>query len=94
MCFSNLPIEFDDEGNPHLASEADGVERPGAETESVACDCDDATADVPLEDADPEAMYEAILAEMPREARERLTSRAGRSRRPASSDRTERPTNP
>ena len=26
MCFSNLPIEFDDEGNPYLAEEADGVE--------------------------------------------------------------------
>ncbi|MFC4439109.1 MULTISPECIES: hypothetical protein [Natrialbaceae] len=100
MCFSNLPIEFDDEGDPYLASEAETVERPTTETESAACDCDDATADIPLEDADPEEMYESILAGMPREARERLTAHRGRRVRAAerdratSSDQTDRPTNP
>lgn len=53
MCFSNLPVEFDDQGNPYLADEADDVrhtDRPAAD-------------DAPL-DADPEGAYAAILEDI------------------------------
>ena len=75
MCFSNLPIEFDDEGNPYLAEEAEDVDRPPAseaEFEST-CGCAEVTDDVALDDADPEFLYESILETMPSDVRERLT---------------------
>ena len=81
MCFSNLPIEFDDEGNPYLADDADGVDRmPASKADSAStCGCSDATDDVAIEDADPEAIYEAILETMPGDVRERLTDPSDRA---------------
>lgn len=63
MCFSNLPIEFDDEGNPYLAEEAEKVGHP-TDTE---CGCE-----VTLDETDPETMYAAILASMPSDVREQI----------------------
>ena len=58
MCFSNLPIEFDEEGNPYLAEEADEVDA----VPEQGCGCGAQAEEVPLEEADPEAMAEDILA--------------------------------
>jgi hypothetical protein len=55
-----LRIEFDDDGNPYLADEADAVDRP-------ACGCGE---DVPaLDEDDPEAAFEAIVESVPEEVR-------------------------
>jgi hypothetical protein len=71
MCFSNLPVEFDDEGNPYLAEEADEVDAtPGAT--AAGCGCSDGAGEVGLDEADPEATYEAILESMPGDVRERV----------------------
>ena len=81
MCFSNLPIEFDEDGNPYLAAEADDVDRPtvSADDSAPSCDCDGETDDVALDDADPEAMYEEILETMPSDVREQLADSGGRT---------------
>jgi hypothetical protein len=55
MCMSNLPIEFDENGDPHLAEEADDVDRP-------ACGCGEAAA---LDDGDPADAYEEIVESVP-----------------------------
>ncbi|WP_049989602.1 hypothetical protein [Natrinema salifodinae] len=75
MCFSNLPIEFDDDGNPYLADEADDVDRPSDADEDhpSACGYADVTDDVALDESDPEAIYEEILETMPSDVREQLT---------------------
>jgi hypothetical protein len=89
MCFSNLPIEFDDEGNPYLAEEADEVDRtPASEAESASsCGCTDGTDDVALDDADPEALYEEIVETMPSDIHERLTDSSERPVRAAEPER-------
>lgn len=61
MCFSNLPIEFDEQGNPTLADDADSVD------EFAACGCDETVA---LETDDPEAAVEAVLSTVPESVRE------------------------
>lgn len=73
MCFSNLPIEFDEEGNPHLADEADEID--GIPTSG--CDCGADAEDVSLDESDPEAVYEDVLRTMPPAVRERITDRTG-----------------
>lgn len=71
MCFSNLPIEFDEEGNPYLADEAEEVEDPGNH------DRDDErvrdAGEAPL-GADPEAAYAEIVADVPDRVREELAA--------------------
>lgn len=62
MCMSNLPIEFDENGDPYLAEAADEVDVPG-------CGCED---DVALEALDPEAAFEDIVESVPDDVRERL----------------------
>lgn len=77
MCFSNLPVEFDEEGDPYLADEADEVERPGdVDHDHPACDCDVETGDVRLS-ADPEAAFEAIVGSLPEGARTHLEAAEG-----------------
>jgi hypothetical protein len=75
MCFSNLPVEFDEDGDPYLADEADDVTSPGENDRIGAvddeCGCDQ-NADAAI-DAAPEAAYDAILAAMPETARADLT---------------------
>lgn len=61
MCFSNLPIEFDENGDPSLAEEADDVERPG-------CGCEE----VALEELDPEEAFHDIVASVPEGVRDHL----------------------
>lgn len=86
MCFSNLPIEFDDEGNPHLADEAEAVDEPGNRD-----DPDDGDEALAL-DADPEGAYAEIVADIPEYVREQLvekhTGESGRDeqREPARGD--------
>jgi hypothetical protein len=65
MCFSNLPIEFDEEGNPRLAEEAEEVERP-------ACGCIDDAPALALDEDDPEEAFEEIVESVPDEVRARL----------------------
>jgi hypothetical protein len=82
MCFSNLPVAFDDEGNPYLAEEAEDVDPPGnidargdvdtsADADGStsggdrACGCSAEPGEVALDEGDPEATYEAIVASMP-----------------------------
>jgi hypothetical protein len=62
MCFSNLPIEFDEEGDPYLAEEAERVEQPDAGV---------GTTDGEL-DVEPRKTYEAIVGDMPPSARKHL----------------------
>ena len=63
MCFSNLPIEFDEAGNPYLADEAEDVEH--------VADCGCGT-DVAIDEEDPEAVFEAVASTVPEEVREEL----------------------
>ena len=74
MCFSNLPVEFDEDGDPYLADEADDVTSPGEDRAGAVADDRGRTAeeDVAI-DAAPEAAYDAILAAMPETARADLT---------------------
>ncbi|MFB6168099.1 MAG: hypothetical protein ABEJ43_04555 [Haloferacaceae archaeon] len=69
MCFSNLPLEFDEDGNPYLAEEADDIERPGEHDHAADCGCGTAEGDL---DADPEAAYETIVESLPEAAREHV----------------------
>lgn len=73
MCFTNLPVEFDENGDPYLAEVADDVDRPDtAEHDHAAEACDCADADAPLE-ADPEAAYETLVAAVSDATRDHLT---------------------
>jgi hypothetical protein len=67
MCFSNLPVEFDDDGNPRLV-DADGDD--GNQTH----DHDPPVAERATTDdgLDPETRYEAILDGLPDRTRDRL----------------------
>jgi O-acetyl-ADP-ribose deacetylase (regulator of RNase III) len=68
MCFSNLPIEFDEEGNPYLAEEADDIEH----VTDCGCGTDDG-----IDEADPEAVFEAVLSSVPEPVREEVGEREG-----------------
>ena len=63
MCFSNLPVEFDESGDPYLAEEADDVEH--------VADCGCGT-DVALDEEDPEAVFEAVASTVPESVREEM----------------------
>ena len=63
MCFSNLPIEFDEAGDPYLADEAEDVERVAD------CGCE---TDVGIDEEDPEAVFEAVASTVPESVREEL----------------------
>lgn len=63
MCFSNLPIEFDESGDPYLAEEAEDVEH--------VADCGCGT-DVAIDEDDPEAVFEAVASTVPEDVREEL----------------------
>lgn len=66
MCFSNLPVEFDEHGNPHLTASTDGNEDDHAhESDAVERATDG-------DDLDPETRYREILDDLPNRARERL----------------------
>jgi hypothetical protein len=70
MCFSNLPIEFDEQGNPALAEVADTVEDPGThDHDEHAVDTDE----VPTLDADPEAAYAEIMESVPESVHEEIS---------------------
>lgn len=72
MCFSNLPIEFDDEGNPYLAEEADDVEQ------ATDCGCD-ADSDTGIDESDPEDVFQAVLSTVPESVRAEFRKRDGES---------------
>lgn len=57
MCFSNLPVEFDDQGNPYLADEAEAVDQPD-------CGCASGYEEA-LEDVDPASAYADIVETLP-----------------------------
>lgn len=61
MCFSNLPVEFDESGDPYLAAEAEDVEH--------VADCGRGT-DVAIDEDDPEAVFEAVASTVPESVRE------------------------
>ena len=63
MCFTNLPVEFDENGDPYLAEEADDVEH------GTDCGCG---ADVAIDEDDPEAAFEAVLSSVPESVHEDL----------------------
>lgn len=77
MCFSNLPVEFDDQGDPYLADDADEVSEPGecdhdhGDATIHGCGCGEA-ADAAL-DADPEEAFEEILESVTDATRTHLT---------------------
>ena len=75
MCFSNLPIEFDEQGNPYLAEEADTVNQPGGGTHDHNHDHnhdDHHRNETEGGDPDPEAMYATIMDSLPEDARQRI----------------------
>ena len=63
MCFSNLPIEFDEAGDPYLAEEADAVEHADD------CDCGH---DVGIDEDDPGAVVDDVLSSVPEAVREEI----------------------
>lgn len=63
MCFSNLPVEFDEHGNPYLADEADDVDRPRAMSD-----------DEPSLDEDPRGAYAEIVNDLPEGLRASLAA--------------------
>lgn len=71
MCFSNLPVEFDQEGNPYLADEAEDVDRPDGRTSEA-----DRAGPAEIE-ADPERAYEAIVNSLPDGAQAHLVRGRG-----------------
>lgn len=79
MCFSNLPIEFDDAGNPYLGDEADDVERPDSTTREA-----DGADPVEIEVA-PERVYDAIVNSLPDGARHDVILRRGEPTLPSDS---------
>ena len=62
MCMSNLPIEFDEHGDPYLAEEAEAVDRP-------ACGCGE---DVAVDDLDPAEAFDDIAESVPDDVLEHL----------------------
>lgn len=77
MCFTNLPIEFDEDGNPYLKEEAEDVDQPD-------CGCDAGNA---VEEVDPREAYEEVVAAMPDDVREQLgESDADRATEPATKE--------
>jgi division protein CdvB (Snf7/Vps24/ESCRT-III family) len=75
MCFSNLPVEFNEDGDPYLADEADDVTHPDEDDQvgAIADECGCAPeADATIDTA-PEEAYDAILAAVPETARSDLT---------------------
>lgn len=66
MCFSNLPVEFDEHGNPGLAASADEDEDDHAHVSDAVERATDG------DDLDPETRYREILDDLPDRARERL----------------------
>lgn len=66
MCFSNLPVEVDDDGNVYLADEADDVERPVEGRTDPTPGGDGVEADLA---ADPEGAYRAIVDSLPPDTR-------------------------
>lgn len=91
MCFSNLPIEFDEDGDPYLADAAEEVSEPGTHTTSAHdCGCPE-RADA-LDDADPEEAFADILESVTDAGRSHLTDDtteapdAGRERDTAEGD--------
>jgi hypothetical protein len=91
MCFSNLPVEFDENGDPYLADEADDVTHPDEDDQvgAIADDCGCAPEDNATIDAAPEEAYDAILAAVPETARSDLTSTTSPD---TNSDADDRPT--
>lgn len=84
MCFSNLPISFDEEGNPYLAEEADDVTRPSANGDGaegdVRSDADNGEGRPAGIAEDPRGAYEEILRSVPAPAREHLEGAPGDER--------------
>jgi hypothetical protein len=64
MCFSNLPVEFDDDGNPKLVDTEDPAVHDHATDTAECAPTDDRLA--------PEQRYEEILTDLPDRARDRL----------------------
>lgn len=71
MCFSNLPVEFDEDGNPYLAEEAEDVDKPPGHVDDCGCDLGDSVTDIDLS-TDPENAYEAILGSLRDDARQHI----------------------
>lgn len=78
MCFTNLPIELDEDGDPYLADEADRIETPGEPTdpdedpdlETYGCLGDD--PGVPISELDDEEPYAAVMETLPEDAQEEM----------------------
>jgi len=97
MCFTNLPIEFDEEGNPYLnEQEAEAVERPEVDPDADYEDmdevgCVEGDPGEPLADVDSEAAYGSIPDELPEAVSELVgetdeRADAGSYQRPAEGD--------
>lgn len=82
MCFSNLPIEFDEDGDPHLAEAAEAVSEPGecdhegSAPEGTDCGCTgvdttESDADV-IHEADSDEAFAEILDEVSEATRTHL----------------------
>lgn len=75
MCFNEIHVEFDAEGNAYLGEEAEDPSYPGDDPGNECPDHDDCwcahDADIPVE-TEPEEAYDAILSDVSENARELL----------------------
>lgn len=74
MCFSNLPVEFDEDGTPRLA-EPDDESAHDHDTDSDTVAVDD-------EELDPERCYQEILADLPERTRNRIETESQQQAHP------------
>lgn len=78
MCFTNLPIEIDENGDPYLADDADDIEHrseaadrdDSPDLETYGCLGDD--PGVPISELDDEDTYAAVMETLPKDVREGL----------------------
>jgi hypothetical protein len=71
MCFSNLPIEFDDDGNPRLV-ESDPDSASSSDHDHDHADAGVAARATADDGLAPEARYAEIVADLPAHARDTL----------------------
>lgn len=78
MCFTNLPIEFDEEGNPYLnKEEMENVEQPDCDHDHGFEDLDkvgtvEGDPGPALADLDSDEVYDVVVDTLPESAREQI----------------------
>lgn len=86
MCFTNLPIELDEDGDPYIA---DDIDRPAESTDPPAegpgdgepdletYGCLDDDPDVPIAQLDDEERFDEVMETLPDDARAAIEAEVG-----------------